>query len=69
MYDFNPGFVLQRLVEILTAQCATTIGPSTPPSSGRSTRRGRHHASARREPVTIPERPQDFQVIEKDPES
>jgi lipopolysaccharide export system permease protein len=69
VYDLSPGFVLQRLVEVPTAQwrddrwiISAAIERTFDDKGTVSTR-----------PLTpaefvLPERPQDFQIIEKDPE-
>jgi lipopolysaccharide export system permease protein len=69
VYEFNPGFVLQRLVEIPTAQwrddhwAINAAVERTFDDKGTVVTR-----PLAANDVTLPERPQDFQVIEKDPE-
>jgi lipopolysaccharide export system permease protein len=69
VYDLNAGFDLQRLVQVPTAQwkdgrwiIPTATERTFDPTAGVVTR-----AMAPDE-LVLPERPQDFQVIEKDPE-
>lgn len=69
VYDMNAGFSLQRLVQVPTAQwkdgrwvISTAIERTFDPSAGVVTR------TMAPEEFVLPELPQDFQVIEKDPE-
>jgi lipopolysaccharide export system permease protein len=69
VYDLSPGFVLQRLVEVPTAQWRDDRWIV----SAASERTFDDKGGVITRPLTpaefvLPERPQDFQIIEKDPE-
>lgn len=69
VYDMSPGFVLQRLVEVPTAQwrddrwIVSAASERTFDDKGSVITRTLTPAE-----FVLPERPQDFQIIEKDPE-
>jgi lipopolysaccharide export system permease protein len=69
VYDFTPGFVLQRLVEVPTAQwrddhwvISSAIERTFDDQGAVVTR------PLKPNELVLPERPQDFQIVEKDPE-
>ena len=69
VYDFTPGFVLKRLIEVSTAQWRddhwainTAVERSFDANGSVLTR------TLTPGELVLPERPQDFQIMEKDPE-
>jgi lipopolysaccharide export system permease protein len=69
VYEFTPGFVLERLVEVPTAQWRDDHWVI---SSAVERTFDDHGAVVTRtlkpNELVLPERPQDFQIVEKDPE-
>lgn len=69
VYDFNPGFKLDRLIEVPTAQWRNDHWAIDSAVERRFDDGGNVLTrSLAANEVVLPERPQDFQIIEKDPE-
>lgn len=69
LYDFTPGFLLQRLIEIPTAQWRDDRWQVSAAVERTFDEKGTVHTRALAAgELVLPERPQDFQIMEKDPE-